>query len=120
MTNDLFLAILAMDAYNRTGGGTSRGLVLPPSTEVGVATLDQVAEDTGTSFFAQSYIWNGHQVISYRGTDSVLDAVYGFPVGGGDYTAAQARLAAQSPKSTSLNDWSSDVSNITVSFPGST
>ena len=36
MTNDLFLAILAMDAYNRTGGDSTRGLVLIPSSEIGL------------------------------------------------------------------------------------
>ena len=44
MTNDLFLALLAMDAYNRTGdAGTPRGLVLPDSTQIGTATLDRVS-----------------------------------------------------------------------------
>jgi hypothetical protein len=28
MTNDLFLAVLAMDSYNRTGGLSTVGLVL--------------------------------------------------------------------------------------------
>jgi hypothetical protein len=39
MTNDLFLAILAMDAYNRTGGSTRRGLILPNGTMLGNATV---------------------------------------------------------------------------------
>ena len=39
MTNDLFLAILAMDAYNRTGPrGTPVGLKLPGGNLIGNAT----------------------------------------------------------------------------------
>src|SRR5467141_318756 len=101
MTNDLFLAILAMDAYNRTAGGTPVGLVLPGSIQIGTATLDRVREDTDSGFLAQSYIWGGQKVISYRGTDTSpaaeldKDALYGWPTGIGVFTNAQATRAAQ-------------------------
>jgi hypothetical protein len=40
MTNDLFLAILAMDAYNRTGTlGTPVGLKLADGSLIGNATV---------------------------------------------------------------------------------
>jgi hypothetical protein len=39
MTNDLFLAILSMDAYNRTGGASDVGIVVPSSTQVGANTV---------------------------------------------------------------------------------
>jgi hypothetical protein len=42
MTNDLFLAILSMDAYNRTSSKTSQtleGLVMPDGTMLGHATI---------------------------------------------------------------------------------
>jgi hypothetical protein len=40
MTNDLFPAILAMDAYNRTGDQrTPQGLILPGGTMLGNATV---------------------------------------------------------------------------------
>lgn len=43
MTNDLFLAILAMDSYNRTGDQrTTRGLILPDGTMLENATASVV------------------------------------------------------------------------------
>jgi hypothetical protein len=100
MTNDLFLAILAMDAYNRSGErGTPRGLVLPDSTQIGTATLDRVGENTDYGFLAQSYIWGGQKVISYRGTDTsttaeqAKDVFFGWPTGGGFFGNPQATLA---------------------------
>ena len=99
MTNDLFLAILAMDAYNRTGGVSSVGLEMP-SMEIGNATVlsgpGNVLEDTATGFYAQAYeLSDGSKVISYRGTDDSRDAWYGWRVGAGSFTAAQAAEAAQ-------------------------
>jgi hypothetical protein len=92
MTDDLFLAILAMDAYNR---GDGAGLILPQSgagdtTSIGTATVGQQAQNDGISFFAQSYVLeNGQTVISYRGTDNIFgsnflngDLVNGWFLGG--------------------------------------
>ena len=102
MTSDLFLAILAMDAYNRTGGGSTVGLALPNTTGIGTATLDLKSEDLPSGFFAQSYIWNGQKVISYRGTDTPFlsaefnkDVNYGWTTGAGLIDSRQADLAAQ-------------------------
>jgi hypothetical protein len=72
ISDDLFLAILAMDAYNR---GYNAGLKVT-GAEIGNALIGLEkgdAEAQAASFFAQAYTWNGEgngrTVISYRGTD---------------------------------------------------
>jgi hypothetical protein len=76
---DLFRAILAMDAYNRSynegiaglgGEGTMIGLatVAKNSSELKDANGNRL--DVAASFFAQAYSWNGKTVISYRGTET--------------------------------------------------
>ncbi len=101
MTNDLFLAILAMDSYNRTGPrNTPSGLVLPVNDQIGDATVlagpGGVMEDPSTGFFAQAYDLGGQKIIAYRGTDDLIkDPIFGWPTGFGYYSNAQAALAAQ-------------------------
>jgi hypothetical protein len=76
MTNDLFLAILAMDSYNR---GYDPGMEVT-GAQIGNATLGLSSTDTAAGtpdgvtvgFYALSYSWNGQTVISYRGTDDTL------------------------------------------------
>ena len=76
MTNDLFLAILAMDSYNR---GYDPGMEVTRA-QIGNATLGLRSTDSAAGtpggqaagFYAISYTWNGQTVISYRGTDDVL------------------------------------------------
>jgi hypothetical protein len=77
---DLFMAILAMDSYNR---GYDPGLVLPASatSQIGNALLaanssvlglgsDGQPIDEAASFFAQAHTLSSiPTVISYRGTD---------------------------------------------------
>jgi Lipase (class 3) len=76
-TDDLFLSILALDAYNR---GYAAGTNID-GTGVGTATF---VRDTDTSaaqadgFYGIAYDWNGKTVISYRGTDNF---------GSGDFTS---------------------------------
>jgi hypothetical protein len=78
ISDDLFRAILAMDAYNRgynagiksEGAGPREGLT---GTQIGLATVGLRANattDEAASFFAQAYTWNGKTVISYRGTET--------------------------------------------------
>jgi hypothetical protein len=74
ISDDLFRAILAMDAYNR---GYNAGIGSGPlglggvGSQIGNATVtrqDGEATAQAAGFFAQSYTWAGKTVISYRGT----------------------------------------------------
>jgi hypothetical protein len=73
ISNDLFMAILAMDSYNR---GYDPGISIS-GTSIGNATLRLQSDvqansaERAAGFFAQSYTWNGQTVISYRGTDDI-------------------------------------------------
>lgn len=102
MSPDLFMAILAMDSYNR---GYNAGINLSPSaTHIGSARIDSSLADTNASFFAQAYNWNARTIISYRGTDQAFpswqngtfgDIWNGWGVGGGSFIDPQAQLAVQ-------------------------
>ena len=105
ITEKLFLAILAMDAYNR---GYNAGIVSNSQnllggvggTQIGNAIIGSNSNilgpnvDIAASFFAQSYSWNGKTVISYRGTDDIPggDFIEGWSVGAGNLFG-QATLA---------------------------
>ena len=103
INDDVFRAILAMDSYNR---GYLPGIVLT-GTELGTAVLRNDPNPTGyqaASFFAQAYTWNGHTVISYRGTDQASpswtnwtlgDVLNGWSTGLGNPGTTQARLAVE-------------------------
>jgi hypothetical protein len=68
-TSNLFLAILAMDAYNRIGGNvTTRNLVVPGQS-VGDVSLSTTRGDNDSGFFAQSYVDATRQKIIAFGTD---------------------------------------------------
>lgn len=100
MDEDLFLALLALDSYNR---GTGAGLAGLPSTGgFGSATLLAAALPPGAEaagFVATVYSWNGKTVISYRGTDTSstgatwADIWSGWTAGAGFATSAQGGLA---------------------------
>jgi hypothetical protein len=74
VSNELMLAILAMDAYNRGYGagigpkGIGLGLAGSQLGNATVSKIDGEATAQAASFFAQSYTYNGKTVISYRGT----------------------------------------------------
>jgi hypothetical protein len=106
ISNDLFIALLAMDTYNR---GYNPGLTIA-SSQIGLAALgfnssilDQTPDqgrDVSASFFAQSYSLGGKTIIAYRGTDSpIADAASGYGIGGGTLptaaVAVQGRLALE-------------------------
>jgi Ca2+-binding RTX toxin-like protein len=101
----LFQAILAMDAYNRIGNDvTFRNLAVDDTiTSIGNVTIAAAKGVNSSGFFAQSYVvqGTGQKIISYRGTDIATfgelskDAFFGWRMGAGDYSAAQAELAAQ-------------------------
>ena len=78
ISNELFLAILSMDSYNRGYGAGIEGLSQAPGTQIGTATIGGNAETDllsgaaqSAGFYALSYSWNGQTVISYRGTDKI-------------------------------------------------
>src|SRR5437868_6476066 len=97
ISNDLFLAILAMDAYNRQyNAGIGDAVTGLAGTSIGNATIGAFSADPSASFFAQSYSWNGQTIISYRGTDEpVTDILNGYWTGGGDILDREARLAIE-------------------------
>jgi hypothetical protein len=74
MSKDLFLSILAMDAYNR---GYNPGIDVSASDGIGNATILDQAAQVNASFYAVAYdvgtgvsgLSSGTTVISYRGTD---------------------------------------------------
>lgn len=97
MNRDLFLAILAMDSYNRGIGASISGLA--ESGTLGLAGIREFNEDEqdgweAASFYAIAYDWNGETVISYRGTDSPLDAI-AFGIGAGQPFALTGGLTDQ-------------------------
>ncbi len=85
MNRDLFLAILAMDSYNRGYGEGLDGLSSRNGTQIGnatiradssVLTIDNVRQDIAAGFYAIAYdvsgvagFADGERVIAYRGSD---------------------------------------------------
>jgi hypothetical protein len=77
MNRDVFLSLLALDAYNR-GYGEKLG-DLAASGKIGEAYIQfdslvlggtaQNRADALTGFYAIAYEWNGKTIISYRGTN---------------------------------------------------
>ncbi|MFN0193060.1 MAG: hypothetical protein ACKVP5_13970 [Aestuariivirga sp.] len=104
MNNDVFYAILAMDAYNQGYGAGIVGV----GAEVGNAsiirtTLATETEAVDESFAATAYRWNGETIISYRGTDSITGDA-GDWGGGGGFQTDQAWLGAQFYRAVIAND----------------
>jgi hypothetical protein len=95
ISNNVFLSILAMDAYNRS---YNVGIDLT-GTQIGTASLGTAKGDAAAqeiSFYAQSYTWGGQTVIAYRGTDDmILDPLYGWRLGAGYPETPQADMAAR-------------------------
>lgn len=80
ISTDLFLAILAMDSYNR---GYSPGIfgLGDVGSQIGNATVQVYDLPIGSEaigFYAIAYPLNGHKVISRRGTDTGRDYVTGW------------------------------------------
>lgn len=69
ISNELFHAILAMDAYNRGPGAKLTGLSDAIGTKLGNATVIGSVADPADGFYAIAYELNGKKIISYRGTD---------------------------------------------------
>ncbi|UJW73550.1 calcium-binding protein [Rhizobium sp. SL42] len=112
MTQDLFMAILAMDSYNRGYNEGIAGLG-GEGERIGFATLSSQSdlqagsEGVAAGFYAVAYDWNGVTVISYRGTDVLLNTPWddnpsiggeiwnAYLTGLGDPLTTQAVLAAE-------------------------
>lgn len=97
-SEDLMLAILSMDAYNR---GAGAGMIVD-GTSIGGAALginsDEMANALSSGFFAQEYSLAGKTVISYRGTTfsglpDGADVLNGWTLSGGLSGADQTQLA---------------------------
>ena len=78
LSNELYYAILAMDAYNRGPDDDNKGLIVIDNTAVGNATIEAVngpqndpdfTRAFAAGFFASAYDLNGQTIISFRGTD---------------------------------------------------
>ncbi|WP_417415420.1 hypothetical protein [Hoeflea sp.] len=84
ISQDLFMAILAMDSYNRgydAGIGDGQNVVNcvdedglgAEGSQIGNAVVSQqdISEAAkAAGFYAVAYQWNGETIISYRGTDN--------------------------------------------------
>jgi len=118
ITQDLFMAILSMDAYNRGyGAGIEDGIPgsggLPDGLgeagyRIGNAEIKDVDLPNGSQaagFYALANEWQGQTVISYRGTDQLLSNLWSDDVGSdiwnaylggaGEPVTQQSVLAAQ-------------------------
>ena len=106
MNRDLFLAILALDSYNRgygsrlsIAGSDTIGTALGSATILNHSSDDPAKDPVKSDFYAISYAYNGETIISYRGTDNVAaDALSGYGVGAGStsqFIAPQAELAME-------------------------
>jgi hypothetical protein len=107
-SRDLFLAILALDSYNRGYNPGLKGLDEAAGTQVGTETIVVTTEDThaDVAFYAAAYEWNNTTVISYRGTTfeagpNLKDVFYGWTLSAGFSAATQLRRAAASVHSRS-------------------
>ena len=88
MNREVFLSLLALDAYNRGYGENVGGLETPTLDADGNPVEDirlgraQIISDSeavlgpnaqAAGFYAIAYDWNGERVISFRGTNFVSD-----------------------------------------------
>lgn len=73
MSNELWYAILAMDAYDRGYGAKLPGLSDAGGTRLGNATIIGAAGDAAAQadgFYAIAYELDGRKIIAFRGTDN--------------------------------------------------
>jgi hypothetical protein len=66
MNRDVFLAILALGAYNH---GYSVGMTGIDGNAIGNASVINSLPEQDVGFYAIEYNWNQETIISYRGTD---------------------------------------------------
>ncbi|WP_156427458.1 hypothetical protein, partial [Novosphingobium sp. Fuku2-ISO-50] len=87
MDQDLFVAILALDSYDRGyDSDLSYSLSDAIGTKIGNATVIAHSSDAASSnevqagFYAIAYDWDGTTVISYRGTNFDFTGGTGSPI----------------------------------------
>ena len=92
MNRDLYLALLALDSYNRGLPASNPKLILN-AERIGNATFDgREAFNPANGFYAASYTYGLETVISYRGTDfepsldRITDVMYGWSIAAGNFT----------------------------------
>ena len=109
-SQELMLAILSMDSYNRGYGQGIEGLG-GIGSQVGNATfssqsaIGSSSSEVAAGFYAASYTLNGQKIIAYRGTDQVFSPPWslgngsdfwnGYGPGVGLPFSNQARMAAE-------------------------
>ncbi len=73
LSERVFTAILAMDAYNRDRSDRPLGQIplagVTVTGDIGLANFRTVIDLRENGFQATYYHWNGKKVIAYRGTD---------------------------------------------------
>jgi|SRR5579883_159192 len=92
-TQAVMLAILSMDSYDR--GPNSALSETNGINNIGGAMVSVDSTSVPDDFYAVAYTYGGTTIISYRGTDSLKDALTGWPVGGGISLAPQVIDAEQ-------------------------
>lgn len=97
INQDIVYAILSLDSYNRGYGagiivsGTSLGNY---SISDSSSILLEEGSDSSIGFYAQVYTLGTEKIISFRGTDNIVqDAAEGWILGGGFTTAPQGMAA---------------------------
>ncbi len=119
---ELFLAILAMDAYNRNpANGTLVASRFPGgnnigSTQLGAANFVLGTVDNSTDFLATAWNWNGQYVVAYRGTvfsliDFFKEAYNGYGVGAGSALGPQAQESIKFYQDVAALNASAPISN---------
>ena len=109
VSDDLFLAILSMDAYNR---GYDRHVNVT-GTQIGGATLGEARPDIAQSFFAQSTT-GAVKRLSRIANDNCTDVLNGWITGAGIY-GAQVELAASFYQSIAGQSiWDGPASNVVL------
>lgn len=103
MNRDLFLALMALDSYNRGNDRSpkiSRIGASSPGSDIGlrlgnaVITRDDLSSVASASgFYALAYGWNGEKIVSFRGADGLNEVTKGWTIGAGWTDQAQANLA---------------------------
>ncbi|MEO7178570.1 MAG: hypothetical protein ABIW83_06985, partial [Allosphingosinicella sp.] len=96
MNENVFLAVAAMDAYNRARVSATKLAI--PTNRIGNATVVSIGESAADGFVGVSYLLTdyigtlgaGTTVIAYRGTDGFADVLSAWPGIIGDPYTAQA------------------------------